>query len=92
MRKEYKCVALARRVGFCSYEGLHELRGIRDEVLVFAVDSVYCEYGVLADVGVTVLETAAAGGYEGLKELGIFGYFLKETKSGTADIFVWMLL
>lgn len=92
MREEHKSVALACCVGLCGYECLHELRGIRDEVLIFAVDSVYSEYSVLADIGVTVLETAAAGGYEGLEELGIFGYFLKKAKGGTADIFVGVLL
>jgi hypothetical protein len=92
MREEHKCITLACRVRLGSYEGLHKLWGIRDEVFVFAVDSVYGEYGVLADVGVTVLKTAAAGRYEGLEELSIFGYFLKESKGGTTDIFVGVLL
>ena len=61
-------------------------------MLIFAVDSVYSEYGVLADIGVTVLETAPAGGYKRFKELGIFRYLLKETKGGTADVLIWMLL
>jgi hypothetical protein len=79
MREEHECITLARRVRLCSDESLHELWGIWDEVLVFAVDSVYGEYCVLADVGVTVLETAAADGDEGFEEFSIFGYLLKET-------------
>jgi len=92
MCQEYKCVPLACCVRLCGYEGLHELRGVWNKVLIFAVDSVYSEYGVLADIGMTVLETAPAGGYKRFKELGIFRYLLKETKGGTADVLIWMLL
>lgn len=79
MREEHECITLARRVRLCSDKSLHELGGIWDEVLVFAVDSVYCKYGILADVGMAVLEAAAADGDEGFKEFSIFGYLLKET-------------
>jgi hypothetical protein len=79
MREEHKCVTLARRVRLCGDESLHELGGIWDEMLVFAVDSVHGKYGVLAYVGMTVLETAAASWDEGFEEFSIFGYLLKET-------------
>jgi hypothetical protein len=74
MRKEHECVTLARHVRLCSNESLHELGSIWDEVFIFAVDSVHGEYGVLADVGMTVLETAAAGRNQGFEEFSIFGY------------------
>jgi hypothetical protein len=41
---------------------------------------------------VTVLQAGAADWNKGFEKLGIFGYFLEETKSCAADIFVWMLL
>jgi hypothetical protein len=58
----------------------------------FTIDGVYCEDGIFADVGVTVLEAGAADWYERFEELGVFGYFLEEAKGCAADVFVWMLL
>ena len=61
-------------------------------MLKLAVDGVNREYGIFADVGMTMLEAGAAGGDEGLEQLGFLGYLLKETESGSTDVFVWMLL
>lgn len=61
-------------------------------MLEFAVDGVYCEDCVFANVGVPVFEAGAADWDKGFEEFCIFGDFLEETKGCAADIFVWVLL
>ena len=59
LREKDECIALARGVALRGKEGVDELRRVGDEVLVFAVDRVYREYGVLPDICVAVLQTGA---------------------------------
>jgi hypothetical protein len=92
VREENKRVTLAGRIGLCRKESLHELRGIRDEVLKFSIDGVDGEDGVFANVGVTVLEARTAGWNEGFEELCIFCDFLEETEGCATDVLVGVLL
>ena len=48
------------------------------------------EDGILANVGVAVLEASASGSKEGLDELGL-AQFTKETKSVATDVFIGVL-
>ena len=59
--EEDERVALARRVRLRDKECLDELGCIGDEMLELAVNRIYGKDGVLADVGVSVLETGPAG-------------------------------
>lgn len=69
--QEYKCIALARRVGLGGQERLDELRRVRDEVVELAVDGVDSKHRALADVRMAVFEAGAANGDEGLEDLDI---------------------
>ena len=71
---------------------MHELGGVRDEVLKFAVDGVDGKHGVLADVRVPVLQAGAASGDERFEEFGVFGDFLEEAEGCAADVLVGVLL
>ncbi len=55
MSQKYERIPLAGRVGFRSEEGKHELRGVWDEMFVFAIDGVHGEDCIFADVGVPML-------------------------------------
>lgn len=57
MGEEHESVALARRVRFGDEERVHELRGIGNEVLEFAIDGVEGEDGILPDIRMPVFET-----------------------------------
>lgn len=61
-------------------------------MLELAVDGVYCEYGVFADVAVAMLETRTAGGDERFEQLGLLGNLLQEPEGRAADVFIGMLL
>jgi hypothetical protein len=61
VREEHESVALAGCVRFGCKKSLHELWRVRDEVLEFAVDGVYGEDGILADVRMAVFEARTAG-------------------------------
>jgi hypothetical protein len=63
--QEHKCIALACSIRLGRQEGLHEFGGIRDKVFKLAVDGVYGEDGVFANVGVTMLEAGTTDGDEG---------------------------
>jgi hypothetical protein len=61
-------------------------------VLIFAVDGVDGENGVLTNVGVSVFKAGSAGWDEGFEEFGVLGYFLKETECCTTNVLVRVLL
>jgi hypothetical protein len=71
---------------------LKQLRSIRDEMLMLTVYRVDGENGVFADVGVTVFKAGTAGWDQRFEKLGILGDFLEETKAGSANVFVGVLL
>lgn len=58
----------------------------------FAVDGVYGEYCVFADIGMTMFEAGAACGDEGFEEFGVLGDFLEKAESCAADVFIGVLL
>ena len=92
LREEDERVALARRVGLGSEEGLNELRRVGDEMLELAIDRVHGKDGVLADIRVPVLEARAADRNEGLQKLSVLGDLLEEPKGCTPDILIGVLL
>ena len=85
-----KCVALACVVALRFKEGLDEFGGVWHESLVVLVDGGDCEDGVLADVGVPVLEALSRGCKEGLHEFG-FTQLAQEAQGVAADELVGVL-
>ena len=92
MRQKHECIPLASRVRLRRQEGLQEFWSIGYEIFEFAVDGVYREDGVFADVGMTMFQAGAADRDQRFEEFSIFRDFLEETEGCAADIFVWMLL
>ena len=92
VRKEHERVPLARRIGLGRQERLDELGRVGDKVLVLAVDGVHGEDGVLAHVGVSVLEACAASGDKWFEKLDVFRDLLQEAKGRAADVLVGVLL
>ena len=92
LREEDERVALARRVGLGSEEGLNELRRVGDEMLELAIDRVHGKDGVLADIRVPVLEARAADRNEGLQKLSVLGDLLEEAERRAADVLIGVLL
>ena len=89
--EEDERIAFARGIALRREEGVDELGGVGDEVLVLAEDGEDGEDGVLADVGVPVLEAGADGGDEGLEELDVARDLLEEAEGCAANVLVRVL-
>jgi hypothetical protein len=83
VRRKHECVPLASRR--CK-EGLHDFWSIGYEIFEFAVDGVYREDGIFADVGVTMFHEGVADQDQRFEKLGVL------TEGCAANIFVWILL
>ena len=66
-----KGISLARGIAFGFQEGLEQLRRIGHQNLVVLVDGGNGKDGVLANVGVAVLETGSRRRKQGFYELGV---------------------
>jgi len=73
VRQKYECVPLTSCVRL-RQKGPQEFWGIRYEIFEFAVDGVYCDDGMFADVGVTMFRAGAGNRDQRLEEFHVFGY------------------
>lgn len=84
-------VALAGRLALGNQEGVDELWGIRDQRLAVPEEHlVDGKDGVLAHIGVAMLETGAGSGHKRLEQFGLLD-LLKEAEGGSTDVLVGML-
>ena len=60
-------------------ERLHELGSVGDEVLKLTMNRIDSKHGILANVGIAMLETGATRRDERFEKFGILGYLLKES-------------
>lgn len=85
-----KGIPLAGGVGFALEEGADEVGRIGNEGGRVLVDGCDGEDGILAHIGVAVLETLHCGGQEGLDEFGL-AELAQEAEGVAADVLVGML-
>ena len=90
--EEDERIAFARGVALRREEGVDELCGVGDEVLVFAVDRVHREHRVLAHIRVAVLQAGAHDRNQRLEQLGVARDLLEEAQSCASDVLVRVLL
>ena len=75
-----------------SEESRHELGGIGDKILEFAVDRVQGKDRIFAHIWMSVFEARAAGGYQRFQQFLILCNLLQKAEASTANIFVGVLL
>lgn len=85
-----KCVPLASVIAFALQECRYQLRGIRNQTLGVLENRSYSKYGVLANVGMSMLETRTCGRKEGFDQLS-FTKLAQESQCVAPDVLVGML-
>lgn len=85
-----ECIALAGAVGLRIEERLDKLRSIWDQRLRVLEDRSDSPHGVLADIGVAVIQAGACGREEGFNEFR-FSELAQESQGVSSDVFVGVL-